>query len=115
MPFLALHVVLSFLLDLAHVLARRDHDKTIELVFLRQQLRLYERRATRPRVLAGSLVRRKRPAVWISECNSQAADELTSQDRGAPGGVHSMITVSRMVESSQRASSDSGGDVRNLL
>ena len=49
MPFLALHVVLSFLLDLAHVLARRDHDKTIALVLLRQQLRLYERQTIRPR------------------------------------------------------------------
>ena len=49
MPFLALHVVLSFLLDLAHVLARRDHDKTIALVLLRQQLRLYERKAKPPR------------------------------------------------------------------
>src|SRR5439155_8462520 len=49
MPFLALHVVLSFLLDLAHVLTRRDHDQALELVLLRQQLRLYERTATQPR------------------------------------------------------------------
>jgi hypothetical protein len=49
MPFLVLDVVLSFLLDLAHVLTRSDHDKTVELVLLRQQLRLYERQATQPR------------------------------------------------------------------
>jgi putative transposase len=49
MPFLALRVALSFLLDLAHVLTRSDRDKTVELALLRQQLRLYERKAQRPR------------------------------------------------------------------
>ena len=49
MPFLVLHVVLSFLLDLAHVLTRRDHDQALNLVLLRQQLRLYERQARQPR------------------------------------------------------------------
>jgi putative transposase len=49
MPFVALHVVLSFLLDLAHVLTRADHDQALELVLLRQQLRLYERQAKQPR------------------------------------------------------------------
>ena len=44
MPFLALHVVLSFLLDLAHALTRSRHQ-----ALLRQQVRLYERQATRPR------------------------------------------------------------------
>ncbi len=43
MPFLALHVVLSFLLDLLHILTRSDHDKDLELLLLRQQLRLYQR------------------------------------------------------------------------
>ena len=42
MPFLVLHLVLSFLLDLAYALTRSDHDKTVELLLLRQQLRLYE-------------------------------------------------------------------------
>src|SRR5919199_2761263 len=49
MPFLVLHVVLSFLLDLAHVLTCGDHDQALELVLLRQQLRLYERQAKQPR------------------------------------------------------------------
>jgi putative transposase len=49
MPFLALHVVVSFLLDLAHVLTRSDRAKDVELPLLRQQLRLYERQAGRPR------------------------------------------------------------------
>src|SRR5919202_3450569 len=49
MPFLVLHVVCSFLLDLAHVLTRSDHDRALELLLLRQQLRLYERKATQPR------------------------------------------------------------------
>ncbi len=49
MPFLILHVVLSFLLDLVHVLTRADHDKDLELLLLRQQLRLYERQAKQPR------------------------------------------------------------------
>ena len=49
MPFLVLHVVCSFLLDLVHVLTRSDHDQALELVLLRQQLRLYERQAKQPR------------------------------------------------------------------
>ena len=49
MPFLALHIVVSFLLDLAHVLTRSEHDQALELVLLRQQLRLYERKTTQPR------------------------------------------------------------------
>ncbi len=51
MPFLVLHVVFSFLLDLLHALRRTEHDKTIEVVLLRQQLRLYERQARQPRPL----------------------------------------------------------------
>ena len=42
MPFLVLHVVHSFLRDLAHVFTRSDQDQALELVLLRQQLRLYE-------------------------------------------------------------------------
>ena len=49
MPFVILHVVCSFLLDLAHVLTRSGHNKYLELLLLRQQLRLYERRARQPR------------------------------------------------------------------
>jgi putative transposase len=49
MPFLVLHVVLSFLLDLVHVLTRSNHDRAVELLLLRQQLRLYERQAKQPR------------------------------------------------------------------
>ena len=49
MPFLVLQVVCSFLLDLLHALRRSEHDKTIEVVLLRQQLRLYERQAKQPR------------------------------------------------------------------
>jgi putative transposase len=49
MPFLALHAVCSFLLDLAHVLTRSEQEKSVELVLLRQQLRLYERKTTQPR------------------------------------------------------------------
>ncbi len=49
MPFYALHVVFVFCLDLLHALTRSDHDKTVELLLLRQQLRLYERTAKQPR------------------------------------------------------------------
>jgi len=49
MPFLVLQVVFSFLLDLAHVLTRSDRAKDVELLLLRQQLRLYERQAKQPR------------------------------------------------------------------
>jgi hypothetical protein len=48
MPFLVLHLVFSFLLDLAHVLARSDQEQALELLLLRQQLRLYERQAGSP-------------------------------------------------------------------
>ena len=40
MPFLALHVVFSLLLDRIPLLMRSDQDKSLELVLLRQQLRL---------------------------------------------------------------------------
>ena len=49
MPFLARHVVFSFLVDLLHVVTRSEHDVTLELLLLRQQLRLYERQAKQPR------------------------------------------------------------------
>jgi putative transposase len=49
MPVLVLHVVFALLLDLAHVLTRSDHDKDLEILLLRQQLRLYERKAKQPR------------------------------------------------------------------
>jgi hypothetical protein len=38
MPFLVLHVVLSFLLDLAHVRTRSDHDQAVERLLLPQRL-----------------------------------------------------------------------------
>jgi hypothetical protein len=50
MPYLLLHVMCSFLLDLAHVLTRSDHDQALEFVLLRQQLRLCERQATKLRL-----------------------------------------------------------------
>src|SRR5438034_5743097 len=49
MPFLALQVVFSFRLALAHVLTLSGHDQALELLLLRQQLRLYERQAPQPR------------------------------------------------------------------
>ncbi len=49
MPFFALHVVFAFVLDLVHALTPGDHDKTVELLLLRRQLRLYERKAQQPR------------------------------------------------------------------
>ncbi len=50
MPYLALPVVLSFLLDLAHVPARSDRAKDVELLLLRQRLRLCERQASQARL-----------------------------------------------------------------
>jgi len=41
MPFLALRVLCSSLLDLAHVLTRSDQANGLELLLLRQQLRVY--------------------------------------------------------------------------
>ncbi len=72
MPFLVLHVVLSFLLDLAHVLTRSDHAKDVELLLLRQQLRLYERQAKQPR-----------PARWEKVLLASLAAKLPDLSRVA--------------------------------
>src|ERR671932_394575 len=72
MPFLVLHVVLSFLLDLVHVLTHSDHDHALELVLLRQQLRLYERQATQPR-----------PSRWEKVALASLADRLPDLSRVA--------------------------------
>ncbi len=50
MPFLALHVVCSFLPDLLHVFRRSNHDQVVKLPRLRQPLRVYERKAKQPRL-----------------------------------------------------------------
>ena len=70
MPFLVLHVVLAFLLDLAHVLTRSDHDRALELLLLRQQLRLYERQATQPRPSRGENARLASPATLLRSYRS---------------------------------------------
>src|SRR5438094_7026876 len=72
MPFLALHVVFCFLLDLAYVLTRGDHDMTIELVLLRQQLRLYERQAKQPRPSRWEKVALASPAARLPDLSRVA-------------------------------------------
>jgi putative transposase len=47
-PFVLLHVLFSFFLDLICVLMRSEEDKAMELLLLRQQLRIYERKAKQP-------------------------------------------------------------------
>lgn len=47
MLFSALSATLALLLDLLHAATRGEHDKTIEIVALRHQLRLYARTASR--------------------------------------------------------------------
>ena|SRR3712207_2424131 len=71
-PFPILDVVLSFLLDLGQVLARSDRDKTVELVLLRQQLRLYERQARQPR-----------PSRWAKVALASLAAKLPDLSRVA--------------------------------
>src|SRR5919112_6328132 len=72
MPFLVLHVVLAFLLDLVHVLTRSDHDQAPELVLLRQQLRLHEPQARQPR-----------PARWEKVALASLAAKLPDLSRVA--------------------------------
>ena len=67
MPFLALHVLLAFLLDLAHVLTRSDHDQALELALPRQQLRLYERQAKHPRPSRWEKVALASLAAWLRD------------------------------------------------
>ena len=73
MPFLVLHGVVSFLLDRAHVLTRRDRAKDVELLLLRQQLRLYERKAKQPR-----------PSRWEKVLLASLAAKLPDLSRVAP-------------------------------
>ena len=40
MPFLIVHLVLTFLLDLFQVLIRSKQDQALEVLVLRQQLRI---------------------------------------------------------------------------
>jgi putative transposase len=48
MLFAVLSTTLTLLLDLLHAVTRSEHDKTLEIVVLRQQLRRYERSMARP-------------------------------------------------------------------
>ena len=51
MLFAVLSATLALLLDLLHAMTRGEHDKTLEIVVLRQQLRRYERTVSaRPRL-----------------------------------------------------------------
>ena len=45
MPFLIVHLVLAFVLDLIHVLIRSKQDQALEVLVLRQQLRIALRQA----------------------------------------------------------------------
>ena len=72
MLFLALHVVFSFLVDLLHVVTRSEHDATLELLLLRQQLRLYERPAKQPR-----------PSRWEKVALASLAARLPDRSRVA--------------------------------
>ncbi len=45
MPFLVVHRVLTFFLDLAQVLTHSEQDLALEVVLLRQQLRIALRKA----------------------------------------------------------------------
>jgi putative transposase len=72
MPFLALHVVFSFLLDLAHVLTRGDRAKDVELLLLRQQLRVYERQAKQPRLSRSEKVALASLATRLSDLSRVA-------------------------------------------
>jgi putative transposase len=71
MPFLVLHVVFSFFLDLAHALTRSNHDQAMELVLLRQQLRIYERKAKQP----------PRPSRWEKVALASLAATLPDLSR----------------------------------
>jgi hypothetical protein len=62
--------VRSFLLDLVHVLTRSDRAKDVELLLLRQQLRLYERQAKQPR-----------PSRWEKAVLATAAARLPERSR----------------------------------
>ena len=73
MPFLLLQVVVTFALDLVHALARSQRDRLLEVVLLRQQLRLYERKATQ----------RPRPSRWETVILAAVASKLPDLSRAA--------------------------------
>ena len=45
MPFLVLHLVLTFFLDLVHIFIRSEQDQALEVLVLRHQLRIALRQA----------------------------------------------------------------------
>ena len=61
----------SFLVDLLHVVTRSEHDATLELLLLRQQLRLYERQAKQPR-----------PSRWEKVLLASLASKVPDLSRG---------------------------------
>ena len=102
MLFLVLHVVCSFLLDLVHVLTRSDHDRAMELVLFRQQLRLYERKATQPRpsrweMVALAAIAARLPdlsrvcLVFTPACAGQEVDPLAFADRCGRAASRSQV------------------------
>jgi hypothetical protein len=52
MPFAFLFVALALILDLLHAVTRRQRDLAVEVVALRQQVRMYQRQAKRAPRLA---------------------------------------------------------------
>lgn len=52
MPFALRFAAFTLVLDLLHAVTRRQQDLAIEVVVLRQQLRMYERKAQRAPRLA---------------------------------------------------------------
>jgi hypothetical protein len=48
MPFALLFAAFALVLDLLHAVTRRRRDLAVEVVVLRQQVRMYQRNARRP-------------------------------------------------------------------
>ncbi len=90
MLFSVLSAMLALLLDLLHAATRGEHDKTIEIVALRHQLRLYERTASRkPRlarwdkVVLATIVAKYRVLTRPGAGAARDRPPLASRDREA--------------------------------
>ena len=97
MLFAVLSATFTLLLDLLHAVARREHDKTLEIVVFRQQLRLYARTVSpKPRLSRrGKVVLAPHIAPWCSprRCSAGIARSCSASE---PNYCHDPIILANI-------------------
>jgi hypothetical protein len=80
MPFTLLFAAFTLVLDLLRAATGRQQDLAVEVVVLRQHVRMYQRKARRaPRVLVDFSIRRDLLAHGEQECQDRAPDGINGQ------------------------------------